>query len=102
MAVAIECRTGSRVCALERIECCGRPHDSRITGNCNAPHPITSSRGLGHARESRARLIAVMEMVRVRNLRLLCLFLMVAGFVMFRGFGGAGQPVYQDRPLSPT
>jgi hypothetical protein len=43
-----------------------------------------------------------MEMVRVRNLRLLCLFLMVAGFVMFRGFGGAGQPVYQDRPISPT
>jgi hypothetical protein len=87
MAVAIDCRTGSRISALKMIECCGRPHDSRIPGNSGAPHPSTSSRGLGHVRESRARLIAGMEMVRVRNLRRMCLFLMVAGFVMFRRFG---------------
>jgi hypothetical protein len=63
------------------IECRGRPHDSRITGNCDAPHPFPSRRGLGHVRESRARLIAGMERVRVRNLRLMCLFL------VFRRFG---------------
>jgi hypothetical protein len=28
-----------------------------------------------------------MEMARVRNLRLICLFLMDAGFAMFRRFG---------------
>ena len=103
MAVAIDCRTGSRICALEMIECCGRPHEWRITANCDAPHRFTSSRGLAHVRESGARLVAGMEMARVRNLRLMCLFLRDAGLAMFRRFGVVLSSLSMkiDR-LSPT